>query len=416
MFSVREGAIPGWRWGILTGMSTIRVTRTVQIPDLLKISRYRKVPELGPEILFFSGGTALNGLSRTLKDYTHNSTHLVTPFDSGGSSAKLRAAFAMPSIGDLRSRMMALADESVTGHPEIYELFNFRFSKSGGNEALKRRLEALAKGRDPLVEEISNPMRSLIRNQLGYFLDAMPKGFDLRGASVGNLILAGGYLNNHQHLDPIIFLFSKLVNVQGTVRAVVSGDLHLGAELEDGRRIIGQHRLTGKEVAPIDSPIRHLFLSERTDKYTPAEVELRKKNRKLITKADLICYPPGSFYTSMMANLLPKGVGSAIAANGAPKVYIPNLGRDPEQIGMDLNASVRALIARLRDDAPKDCGNDRLLNFILVDRKSGDYPGTLSTKLLDELGVQLIDTRLISKRSAPYYDDELLVSALLSLT
>lgn len=397
-------------------MSTIRVTRTVQIPDPLKISRYRKVPELGPEILFFSGGTALNGLSRTLKNYTHNSIHLVTPFDSGGSSAKLRDAFAMPSIGDLRSRMMALADESVTGHPEVYQLFNFRFPKGAKNTELKRRLAELARGRDPLLEEISNPMRSLIRNQLGYFLDAMPKGFDLRGASVGNLILAGGYLNNHQHLDPIIFLFSKLVNVQGTVRAVVSGDLHLGAELEEGGRIIGQHRLTGKEVAPIASPIRRLFLSERADKYRPAEVELRKKNRKLITKADLICYPPGSFFTSVMANLLPKGVGSAIAANGSPKVYVPNLGRDPEQLGMDLDDSVRALIRQLHADAPKGTRVDQLLNFVLIDGRAGDYPGRLSPSLLKELGVEVIDTRLISKRSAPYYDDELLVSALLSLT
>jgi hypothetical protein len=31
-------------------------------------------------------------------------------------------------------------------------------------------------------------------------------------------------------------------------------------------------------------------------------------------------------------------------------------------------------------------------------------------------GIRIIDTRLISKQSAPYYDAELLVSALLSLT
>ena len=38
----------------------------------------------------------------------------------------------------------------------------------------------------------------ITRNQLGYFLDRMPDNFDLRGASTGNLILAGGYINNHQ--------------------------------------------------------------------------------------------------------------------------------------------------------------------------------------------------------------------------
>ena len=74
-------------------MTKIRVVRSVEIPDLLRISRYRKIPELGPRILFFSGGSALNGLCKTLKNYTHNSIHLVTPFDSGGSSAELRQAF-----------------------------------------------------------------------------------------------------------------------------------------------------------------------------------------------------------------------------------------------------------------------------------------------------------------------------------
>lgn len=98
-------------------MKTIKVTRTGSVPDPIRISRYHKAPELGPRILFFSGGTALDQLSKKLKNFTHNSIHLVTPFDSGGSSAKLRHAFDMPAIGDLRSRMIALADETITGHP-----------------------------------------------------------------------------------------------------------------------------------------------------------------------------------------------------------------------------------------------------------------------------------------------------------
>ena len=81
-------------------MTKIRVCRTASIPDPLRISRYQKIPELGPRILFFSGGTALTGLSRELKKFTHNSIHFVSPFDSGGSSAKLRHAFDMPAIGD----------------------------------------------------------------------------------------------------------------------------------------------------------------------------------------------------------------------------------------------------------------------------------------------------------------------------
>jgi CofD-related protein of GAK system len=395
---------------------SVRITRTVQLPDRVKLSRYLKAPELGPRILFFSGGTALTSTSRVMKRYTHNSIHLVTPFDSGGSSAKLRKAFAMPSIGDLRSRLIALADENITGHPEVYDLFTYRFPASQPANLLLEKLDLMIRGKDPLVAAISNPMRRLIRNQLGYFRNAMPDDFDLRGASTGNLILAGGYLNNHKHLDPIIFLFSKLVNVLGTVLAVVNDDLHLAADLEDGSCVTGQHRLTGKEVAPLASPVKRLFLSSDPDKPVAAKAEMRKKYVRVIQGAELICYPPGSFYTSLVASLLPTGVGSAIAATDCPKVYIPNLGLDPEQIGMTLDQSVLTLLDYLRADNPAGTPGGNLLNFVLIDSKRGNYLSSLSAAVMQELGIRIIDTRLVSRRSAPYYDAELLVATLLSLT
>jgi CofD-related protein of GAK system len=391
----------------------VRITRTARLPDPVKIARYLKSPELGPRILFFSGGTALTGISRRLKRYTHNSIHLVTPFDSGGSSAKLRKAFDMPSIGDLRSRLTALADENITGNPEVYKLFVYRFPSTGSNRDLLTRLELMIRGKEALVAAIPNPMRRLIRNQLGYFREAMPDDFDLHSASTGNLILAGGYLNNHKHLDPIIFLFSKLVNVLGTVRAVVNNNLHLAARLADGSCIAGQHRLTGKETAPLVSPVSELFLSGDPDTYVPASAEMRKKNRSLIEQAELICYPPGSFYTSLIANLLPQGVGQAIASADCPKIYIPNLGHDPEQIGMSMEESVLTLLDYLQAGNGEE---GKLLDFVLIDSKRGNYAQPLPGPALQDLDIQVIDTRLVSKQSAPYYDTELLLSVLLSLT
>ena len=397
-------------------MSPIRITRTAVIPDAVRINRYRKVPELGPRLLFFSGGTALTGVSRVLKSYTHNSIHLVTPFDSGGSSAKLRDAFAMPSIGDLRSRLVALADEQITGQPEVYRLFSCRFPVDDPPAKLRARLDAMVAGKEPNVAAISNPMRRLIRNQIGYFRDAMPSGFDLRGASTGNLILAGGYLNNHQHLDPIIFLFSELVGVQGTVRAVVNDNLHLSAELADGTRVDGQHRLTGKEVAPITSPVSRLSLSRERDRYRPANARLRKKVKRLIAGADLICYPPGSFYSSLIANLLPQGVGRAIADNQSTKLFIPGLGDDPELVGESLGQRVATLLDYLRADVGADCDPRQLLDFVLIDSEQCRQLPAGDAERIAALGVTLIDTPLVDAKVAGRYDDERLVSALLSLT
>ncbi|RMF87959.1 MAG: GAK system CofD-like protein, partial [Nitrospinota bacterium] len=124
---------------------------SVQVLDPPRPTQGCREAASGPRILFFSGGTALSRLSQTLIRYTHNSIHLVTPFDSGGSSAKLRQAFHMPSVGDIRNRLIALADRSIPGIPEVCQLFAFRFPRTGTLGDLRARLERIVWGNDPLV-------------------------------------------------------------------------------------------------------------------------------------------------------------------------------------------------------------------------------------------------------------------------
>ena len=63
----------------------------------------------------------------------------------------------------------------------------------------------------------------------------------------------------------------------------------------------------------------------------------------------------------------------------------------------------------------EDCPTENLLNIVLLDSQRGDYPGGPCIEALERMGITVIDTRLISEQSAPYYDNELLVTALLSL-
>lgn len=397
-------------------MPPTAMSRHVNIPDSLKISRYKASPERGPKILFFSGGSALNGLSRALKRYTHNSIHLVTPFDSGGSSAKLRQAFSIPAMGDLRSRMMALADENTLGHIEVYKLFNYRLPNDTSQETLRQLLQHMAQGKHELLIEIIQPIRELICEHLNYFLELMPDSFDLRGASIGNLILASGYLGNDRQIEGITDLFSKLIHVQGTVSPTVNENLHLAAQLKNGRRIAGQHLITGKEVEPLESPISKLELVSELTNPQVISTTITEPNKQHISCADLICYPPGSFFSSIIANLLPNGVGDAISSNPAPKVYIPNLGEDPEQSGYSSNDLINTLIHYLQKNQCASQAADTFLNLILIDSKNGQYPGPFPAQNLEKMGIQVVDTKLISEKSAPYYDSELLAAALLSLT
>lgn len=395
---------------------TVELRRAATIPDPTRIARYQRSPELGPKLLFFSGGTALAKCCRELKRYTHNSIHLVTAFDSGGSSAVLRNAFGILSVGDLRQRMMSLADETARGNPEIYRLFSHRLPVSEDHDALAADLAAMVAGEHPLVRDIPSELRQIVRTHLRAFREAMPPGFDLRRASIGNLVLTGGLLSNDRDVEAVIFLFSRLVEVRGLVSPIVDADVQLAATLASGERIVGQHRMTGKQESPIGAPIRDLSLVASFDDPSPVRVACSEVQRDRIESADLICYPTGSFYTSVLANLLVDGVGRSIAAARCPKVYVPNMGRDPEQLGMTLSSSVARLLEAVRRDTAEDTPAERILDLVLVDTARGDYAIELDTAAVEALGVRVVDTSLVRDAGWRLIDANKLALALLSMT
>lgn len=393
----------------------LKIEKEIMVPDPVKLGRYARIPDLGPKLLFFSGGTALRPLSRKLIHYTHNSIHLITPFDSGGSSAVLRKAFHMLGIGDLRARLTDLADQSLHGNPEVYALFSYRLAKNGARKNLSEELNQMVQGKHRLVKLIPDPMRKIIRNHLYRFQQEMPNNFDLRNASIGNLILTAGFLEHRRHPDPMIYIFSKLVQARGVVRPIYNSFLQLAAQLDDGSIVVGQHRITGKEVPPLKKSIKNLFLVKDENDLRPVSNRIRPKIRELITSAELICYPMGSFYTSLIANLLPIGVSKAISCNLCPKIYVPNTYHDPECVGMNLNC----LVTTFLDYCTKDDGElnpRKYLTHILIDSKQGRYEGNIDLKNIQKQGVTVIDTTLISERSHPLIDPELLLQILLSLT
>ncbi|MEY2929731.1 MAG: hypothetical protein RL033_480 [Pseudomonadota bacterium] len=395
---------------------SLQIARTPTFPDELRVSRSLRAPELGPRILFFSGGSALRPLCRVLKQYTHNSVHLITAFDSGGSSAQLRRAFAMPAIGDLRNRIVALADESVRGNPQIYRLFAHRLPTAEPTAQLQRQLQALVSGEDELVHAIPEPMRRIVMTHLRLFAEEMPRDFDLRGANLGNLLLAGGFMSHSRDLDSVLFLFSKLLEVRGLVRPIVDDDLHLCAELADGQRVIGQHLLTGKEAPPITAAVRELYLVDALRSARRATSAIGEKVQRSIEGADLLCYPMGSFYSSVVANLLPRGVGRAIVNASSPRVYIPNTGADPEQVGMSLADSLEELIRYVRVDAGADVPVGQIVNVVLLDRDPRHYGMHVDLKRLERLGVQVVSLELVTETSRPHAHPQRLTEALLSLT
>ena len=393
----------------------ILLRRAVNVPDPIKTARYEKVPELGPRILFFSGGTALKRVSKAMIRYTHHSCHLITPFDSGGSSAAIRKAFQMLSIGDLRNRLMALADQSVKGNPDIYALFAYRLPTDQEPDHLLKKLQNMAEGWDSLIDGVPTPMRDIICNHLQSFLHCMPDDFDLRGANIGNLVLTAGYLTNHRQIDTVLYLFSRLVEARGYVRPTVTDNLHLGVQLRNGSVAIGQDRITAGFAQQEGSPVMSLFLSASPEQAERIDVEITAETTNEILRAEVICYPMGSFFTSILPNLLPRGVGSAVAANQCPKVYVPNTLADIEQFGLSLSDAVKAICDCLGADGNGGAPAD-YVNLILIDTSNVKYPYDLDLAAIREFGIDILDTPLVTPESFPYIDPEYLCNALLSMT
>ncbi|GMV04040.1 MAG: hypothetical protein AMXMBFR53_03210 [Gemmatimonadota bacterium] len=354
-------------------------------------------PATGPRILFFTGGSGLRGLCGHLVRRTHRSVHLVTPFDSGGSSAVLREALGMPAVGDLRNRLLALSDPTSSGEAALCDLLGHRLEADASSDALRRELAALVA-----------PAPAAVRGLMDTLLGAVPGDFDLRHASVGNLVLAGAWLEEDRHLGRAVERVEALLPVRGVVRPVTEAVRHLAARMDDGSVVSGQHRITQGEWngrARVDA----LFLTEALDDPRPAPAPADPAAVALIAGADLICYPVGSFLTSLLAALLPEGIAGAVAHARVPKVYVPNPPGDPEEGGLTVTDRVRALAETLASRGAPPGGT--VLDAVLLDEGA---PSSQRAEL-EAMGLRVVSAALRPSGRPTRYDDRALADALLAL-
>ena len=226
---------------------------------------YRRNLQRGPKIVVVGGGTGLAALLRGLKSYTSNLTAIVTVGDDGGSSGRLRRELGVQPPGDVRNCMEALAEKEEL----ISDLFSYRF-ESG----------------------------------------------TLAGHSLGNLLIAGmterysNFLYGIEHV-------SQLLDLRGRVYPSTLDQMVLTASFEDGRSIAGE-----TAIRSTPGHIKKLQLS-------PSECRPLPEVLEAIAEADLIVLGPGSLYTSILPNLLVKGIPEKIAQAKALCIYVCNIMTEP---------------------------------------------------------------------------------------
>jgi uncharacterized cofD-like protein len=240
------------------------------------------------KLVAIGGGTGLSTLLKGLRAYINppepkvSLTAIVTVTDDGKSSGRLRGEFSVLPPGDIRSCLVALAEDEQL----ITRLFRHRFPGDGA----------------------------------------------LGGHSLGNLIILA--------LNQISGDFLSAVNQAREILGINARVLPSTLDCVDlvarinGRAVRGQVAIKSQS-----APIEELTLSPPFARALPAAIDA-------ILKADFITLGPGSLFTSVIATLLVKEIALALAESRAKKVYICNAMTEADEThGFSAEDHVRHLLA-----------------------------------------------------------------------
>lgn len=288
----------------------------------------------GPKIVVIGGGTGISTIIRGLKQYSSNITTVVTVSDDGGGSGLLRNDLGILPPGDIRNCILALADTE----PLMKDLLQYRFDEGS-----------------------------------------------LKGQSFGNLFLAAmnGISTN---FEDAVRKMSDVLAVRGKVLPVTTENVTLCATLEDGYVIKGESNI-GKHNDLHVGKIRNVWLN-------PDNVEPVGEVLSAIKEADIIILGPGSLYTSVIPNLLIKGVCKAIKESNALKTYICNVMTQPgETDGYRVSEHISAIEDHAYEGIVDYCiVNTQVIPAILEEKydKDTSKPVKIDENTLTTKGIKLI--------------------------
>jgi len=212
-------------------------------------------------IVVIGGGTGTFTVLSGLKKYPVNLTAVVSMADDGGSTGMLRDELGVLPPGDIRQCLVALS----TSDRLMRDLMNYRFDSG----ALKGH-------------SFGNLLLSALEKATGSFDSAVEKASDILRTR-GRVVPAT--------LDKVT-LVAKV-----------------GTRVVRGEQAIRDTKLNG--TPPV------LSLSPRG--------RANPKALSAIRSADAIVIAPGSFYTSLVPDLLVRGIPEAIAKSRARKIFVCNL-------------------------------------------------------------------------------------------
>lgn len=322
---------------------------SVLVPEgsdrLIELIFQKRKLNRGPAVAVIGGGTGLSVLLRGIKSVTGNITAIVTVADDGGSSGRLREDFDMIPPGDLRNCLVALADTE----PLMEKLFQHRFGGSGG----------------------------------------------LAGHNFGNLFIAA-MTEVLGDVEQALKESSKVLAVRGRVLPASIQKVRLWAQMVDGSVVEGE-----SQIPLANKRIKKVYL--QPEDTMPVESSL-----EAIREADAVILGPGSLYTSILPNLLVRGVADTLRQSQAVKIYICNVMTQPgETDGYSASEHVKAIL---------DHVGMGVIDYVVVNSHNvaeelkqkyasqGAYPVEADIEAIESMGIKVVKTDVVSETNWVRHD------------
>ncbi len=341
-------------------LKTFRSILRLVIPQnraIVDIIYRKRQLERGANVVAIGGGTGLSSLLSGLKNFTSNITAIVTVTDDGGSSGRLRRDLNIPPPGDIRNCLIALADSES----RMADLLRYRF----------------------------------------------PTETDLAGHSFGNLFLAA-LTDITGDFQQAIQEFANVLAIRGRVLPASLDNVVLCAEMSDGATVEGETHITRHPAA-----VRRLFTK-------PEQRVASRATLDAIRQADLVVLGPGSLFTSVIPNLLNRGLLAALQETKAAVVYVCNVMTQP---GETDNYSVGKHLSAIADHT----GDPGLIDYVLVNnatapielveryRTQGAYQVVIDMDQLAKFPARVIAADLLSRENYLRHDSTKLAHKIMEL-
>jgi uncharacterized cofD-like protein len=309
-------------------------------------------------ITTIGGGTGtFNVLSGLGGNRRLNLAAIVTVADSGGSTGELRDEFGILPPGDVRRALVALAEDTEV----VRRLFEYRFKE----------------------------------------------GRRIAGHTVGNLLLTA-LTDIMGDFERGIEELSGMFGVRGKVIPVTLDDVSLGVTLENGEKILGE---TDIDIPRHDAdiPIRDAFLL--------GGGRLNPRAKEAIENSDYIIVGPGDLYTSIIPNLLCKGMTEALRDSPARIIHVCNImTKHGETDGFTVEDFVRVLERHLgegRIDYLLVNNGEPRADLIHKYEKEGKMPIRLRDReVLTQKGIRIVERDFTSETDYIRHDPHKLARAI----